>query len=81
MKRFIQNRENSKEKTLKTNMSTIILTQPNMENTHKNKTKNQIVSRTRIKTTDLKIENMFSMELIHTTDQKMDAIIWCNIPA
>lgn len=81
MKRFIQNRENSKEKTLKTNMSTIILTQPNMENIHKNKTKNQIVSRTRIKTTDLKIENMFSMKLIHTTDQKMDVIIWCNIPA
>lgn len=52
-----------------------------MENLHKNKTKKQNVSRTQFKTTDLKIENMFSMELIHTTDQKMDAIIWCNIPA
>lgn len=81
MKRFIQNRENGKEKTLKTSMSTTILNQRNMENIHKNKTKKQIVSRTRIKTADLKIENMFSMELIHTTDQKMDAIIWCNIPA
>lgn len=52
-----------------------------MENLHKNKTKKQNVSRTQFKTTDLKIENMFSIELIHTTDQKMDAIICCNIPA
>lgn len=52
-----------------------------MENLHKNKTKKQTVSRTQFKATNLKIENMFLMELIHTTDQKMDAIIWCNTPA
>jgi len=52
-----------------------------MENLHKKKTKRQSVSRTQFKTTDLKIENMLSMELIHTTHQKMDAIIWCNITA
>lgn len=48
---------------------------------NKNKTKKQNVSRAQFKTADLKIENMFSMELIHTIDQKMEAIIWCNIPA
>lgn len=53
--------------------------QHNMEHRHTNKTKTQNVSRAQFKMTDLKIENMLSVELIHTTDQKMDAIIWRNI--